>query len=84
MPARTLSRRHVSQALSGGPASGIVVIGLVAAAPALARSGSVGPASRTAWAPGLYADAVPIDGGRLATMKQDGTLAFIADPVAGP
>jgi hypothetical protein len=34
--------------------------------------------------PGTYADAVPIDGGRLATMTEDGTLAFIADPVAGP
>ena len=34
--------------------------------------------------PGMYADAVPIDGGRLATMTPDGTLAFIADPVPAP
>ena len=34
--------------------------------------------------PGPYADAVPIDGGRIATMTADGTLAFIADPVPGP
>jgi hypothetical protein len=34
--------------------------------------------------PGIYEDAVPIDGGRIATMTPDGTLAFIADPVSGP
>ena len=34
--------------------------------------------------PGTWADAVPIDGGRLVTMTTDGTLAFIDDPVAGP
>jgi hypothetical protein len=34
--------------------------------------------------PGTYADAVPIDGGRLVTMTKDGTLAVIDDPVAGP
>lgn len=34
--------------------------------------------------PGPYADAVPIDGGRIATMTEGGTLAFIADPVPGP
>jgi hypothetical protein len=34
--------------------------------------------------PGTYSDAVPIDGGRLATMTKDGTLAFIDDPVPGP
>ena len=34
--------------------------------------------------PEPYADAVPIDGGRIATMTGDGTLAFIADPVPGP
>jgi hypothetical protein len=33
--------------------------------------------------PGPYEDAVPIDGGRIATMTEDGTLAFIADPVPG-
>jgi len=34
--------------------------------------------------PGPYADAVPIDDGRIATITEDGTLAFIADPVPGP
>jgi hypothetical protein len=34
--------------------------------------------------PGTYADAVPVDGGRLVTMTKDGTLAFMNDPVAGP
>jgi hypothetical protein len=34
--------------------------------------------------PGTYTDAVPIDGGRLATMTPDGTLVFIPDPVPGP
>lgn len=34
--------------------------------------------------PGTYADAVPIDGGRLATITPGGTLGFIDDPVAGP
>ncbi len=34
--------------------------------------------------PGPYVDAVPIDGGRIATMTADGTLAFMADPVPGP
>lgn len=33
--------------------------------------------------PGPYADAVPINGGRIATITGDGTLAFIADPVPG-
>ncbi len=55
MPARTLSRRHVSQALPAVLLLAIVVIGLVAAAPVLAMSGRVGPASRTAWAPGALA-----------------------------
>jgi hypothetical protein len=34
--------------------------------------------------PGPYEDAVPLDDGRIATMTEDGTLAFIADPVPGP
>lgn len=34
--------------------------------------------------PGTYADAVPLADGRLATMTPAGTLAFIANPVAGP
>ena len=34
--------------------------------------------------PGPYEDAVPIDDDRIATMTEDGTLAFIADPVPGP
>jgi len=50
--------------------------------------GALTVANSDTWAiasvPGTYADAVPIDGGRLATMTQDGTLAFVADPVAGP
>jgi len=51
-------------------------------------SGALTVINTETWAiasvPGTYADAVPIDGGRLATMTQDGTLAFVADPVAGP
>jgi hypothetical protein len=34
--------------------------------------------------PGTYADAVPLGNGRLATMTPEGTLAFTANPVAGP
>jgi hypothetical protein len=51
-------------------------------------SGALTVINTDTWAiasvPGTYADAVPIDGGRLVTMTTDGTLAFIADPVAGP
>jgi hypothetical protein len=34
--------------------------------------------------PGTYADAVPVDGGTLATMSPAGVLSFIPNPVAGP
>lgn len=34
--------------------------------------------------PGVYADAVPLADGRLATVTRQGVLAFIPDPVAGP
>ena len=52
------------------------------------NSGALTVLNADSWAiasvPGTYADAVPVDGGRLATMTKDGTLAFIDDPVAGP
>jgi hypothetical protein len=54
-PARTLARRHLCRSLPGVLLLTLVLIGLAAAAPALARSGRVGPASSTAWAPGALA-----------------------------
>jgi hypothetical protein len=39
-----------------------------------------------AWAtvPGPFAMAIPVAGGRIATLAADGTLRYIANPVAGP
>jgi hypothetical protein len=52
------------------------------------NSGALTVINTDTWAiasvPGTYAAAVPIDGGRLATMTKDGTLAIMDDPVEGP
>ena len=55
MLSRTPARRHGSPRLPGLLLVVIMLLGLAAAAPALAKSGRVGPATRTAWEPGAFA-----------------------------